>query len=151
MLFAGQNEHTIDAKGRLAIPAKYRSRWDATRDGGAWYCVPWPTRLLRLYTEAGFTRLAERSEGTLTPTPEQADLEAALYGFAERLEMDSAGRIMIPKTHLELTGLGGEVVVVGVRNRLEVRDRAEWTGAQDQRFANLPDLIAKLGGNADAG
>ncbi len=42
MHFTGYSEHTIDAKQRLAIPAKYRAQWDDKRDGTAWYGVPWP-------------------------------------------------------------------------------------------------------------
>ena len=37
MLLIGQFEHTIDAKGRLAVPAEIRARWVAERDGGAWF------------------------------------------------------------------------------------------------------------------
>ena len=59
MLFTGYSEHSIDSKLRLAIPAKYRNQWDSVRDGNAWFCIPWPSGLLRLYTESQFNRLAE--------------------------------------------------------------------------------------------
>ena len=47
MLFTGHSEHTIDAKLRLAIPAKYRNNLTPERDGLAWFCVPWPGGVLR--------------------------------------------------------------------------------------------------------
>ncbi len=144
MLFTGHAELTIDAKQRLAIPAKYRAQWDEARDGKAWYCVPWPGGVLRLYTESRFAALAERGEHTLTPGQDEADLEADLYGFAERVEMDSAGRIVIPRAHLELARLCTEVVVIGARNRLEVRDRAAWTATTAERFNKLPTLVARI-------
>jgi MraZ protein len=145
VLFAGHSEHAIDPKLRLAIPAKYRGQWDPARDGNAWYCVPWPGGILRLYTEKRFQELADRSgEQSLTPGEEEADLEADLVGFAERLEMDGAGRITVPKSHLELTGLGKEVVIVGARNRLEVRNRAKWVESEKERFAKLPTLVARI-------
>jgi len=144
LLCTGFAPATIDAKQRLAIPAKYRNQWETERDGSAWYCVPWPDGVLRLYTEGRFTTLAEQHEHSLTPDEDEADLDAVLFGLAERLEMDSQGRISLPATHLQLTGLGGEVVVVGARNRLEVRERARWLESQDERFNRLPSLVARI-------
>lgn len=151
MLFTGHSELTIDAKLRLQIPAKYRNAWDEARDGKAWYCVPWPGGIVRLYSEACFEELAQQStsggRATLTPDQDAADLEADLFSLAERIELDSAGRIVLPKQHLELAGLGGggsEVVVIGAGNRLEVRDRAAWKQTLTQRFSRLPSLVAKI-------
>ncbi len=144
MLFAGHSEHSIDSKLRLAIPAKYRHQWDAERDGGAWFCVPWPTGHLRLYTEGRFRQLASTDPGSLTPDETTAALETDLFGLAERIEPDSAGRISLPRLHLELTGLGQEVVVVGARTRLEIRDRASWKSTMEDRFNRLPDLAKRM-------
>lgn len=151
MLFTGHSELTIDAKLRLQIPAKYRNAWDDARDGKAWYCVPWPGGIVRLYSEACFEELAQQGtsggRATLTPDQDAADLEADLFSLAERIEPDSAGRIALPKQHLELAGLSGggsEVVVIGAGNRLEIRDRAVWKQSLAQRFARLPALVAKI-------
>jgi len=144
LLFTGQAELTIDAKLRLAVPAKYRAQWDPAKHGNAWICVPWPGGILRIYPETQFEQLASRNQGTLTPDRDEAELEAALFGFSERLEMDSAGRITLPKQHLERTGLNGEVVVVGARDRLEVRDRAAWNAEASNRFNSLPELVARI-------
>lgn len=141
MLFTGTSEIQIDAKQRLAIPAKYRNQWDATRDGGAWFCVPWPKgRLLRLYTEGAFVRLSDQLASSIAPSEAQSDFDASFFGYAERLETDTAGRIALPKLHLQLTGLQHQVVVVGARTHLEVRDREEWIKGHQQRFEALPAL-----------
>ena len=143
MLFTGHSLNTIDAKNRLSIPAKVRSQWDEDRDGTAWYCVPWPGGVLRLYTESAFTRMADQIEQSLMPAEDQAALDADVFSLAERLEVDAQGRISLPGTHLELTGLAGEVAVIGARNRLEVRDRASWLESQAERFARLPTLVER--------
>lgn len=143
MLFTGHSLHSIDAKHRLSIPAKYRSQWDQTRDGSAWYCVPWPGGILRLYTEAAFQKMADAIEQSLMPAEDQAALDADVFSLAERLEMDSQGRIALPAMHLELTGLTGEVAVIGARNRLEVRDRTSWLESQNERFRRLPTLVER--------
>jgi len=144
VLFTGFAECTIDAKMRLAIPAKHRAAWNEKRDGAGWYCVPWPGGVLRLFTESRFNQLAEQAPQTLTPEADEADLEASLYGLAERLEMDSAGRVTLPRSHIEFAGLTTDVVVVGVRTRLEVHDRAAWLREVPNRFARLPALVAQI-------
>lgn len=144
MIFTGSAELTIDAKGRLAIPAKFRSLLRPERDGTAWYCVPWRKHLLMLFTEARFQELAEKGPATLMPPAQQAEAQADYFGFTERLEVDSAGRINIPQLHLELTELGKDVVMVGAGPRLEVMDRATWQKDLRDRFNKLPGVMQKL-------
>ena len=141
MLFIGTSEHAIDPKARLAIPAKYRNQWDPNRDGTAWVAIPWPGGVVRLFTEAAFEKLAAGEHDTLTPSRGAAEFEAGFFGFAERLEMDSAGRITLPKAHLEFTKLKTDVVIVGAGNRLEIRDKATWLAEAPGRFA-LMDTLA---------
>lgn len=145
MLFTGQAELTVDAKQRLALPAKFRSRWDPERDGPTWYCVPWPHEgVLRLYTERRFEQMAERQEESLTPGQDVADLEATLFGYTEQLDVDSASRIRLPAWHIDLVKLPREVVLVGARNRLEIRSREAWVGRREDRFNELRQLVARL-------
>lgn len=144
MLFTGHAEHAIDAKLRLSLPKKHRAQWDPDEQGDQWYCVPWPNGILRLYPAKTFQRLAEKSAESLTPNEDQSELEATLYGLAEMLTVDAQGRIMLPKEHLEMTGLGRAVVVVGVRNRLEIHDLEGWQADRARRFADLPNLVRKV-------
>lgn len=145
MVFTGQSDHLIDAKGRLAIPAKYRKEeWGTGLPGSAWYCIPWPTGHLRLYTEATFTRLASMESGSLTPDEDVAELERLLYGSAERLESDAQGRVILPRTHQEETRIGTEVTVVGARDRIEVHGRAAWTAAMEQRKTQMAAVLARM-------
>lgn len=153
MIFTGFSEITIDQKQRLAIPAKYRSQLDPSRDGAAWYCIPWPGQGLMLFTEPMFNEFASTAQGTLTPGEGEQEFETSLFGLTERLEMDSAGRITIPRLHMELTKLSSDVVVVGSRYRLEVRDRATWTTGLQARFERLALLArnTKITGGAGDG
>lgn len=143
MLFTGTSDHTIDSKLRLALPAKQRDQ--VGRDKVVWYCVPWPGVGLRLYVEDTFEVLSRRAGESLTPGPDEADLETTLFGLAEKLEMDGQGRVALPKRLLELAGLrNAEVVVVGVRNRLEVRDRVAWEAGLQERFAKMAELVQRV-------
>ena len=100
--------------------------------------------MLRLFPERRFELLGDLGESSLTPTGAMGELESQLFGLAELLEMDSAGRVRLPARHLSLVGLPSEVVVVGVRNRLEVRSRAAWNEKQAAAFGSLPELAERL-------
>lgn len=147
MIFTGYSELVIDAKQRLAVPSKFRALLNPETDGNALYCVPWQGGGLMLFTEAMFEKFASRAEGTLTPGEEEQEFETTFFGLTERLELDSAGRISIPKLHLELTNLPSEVVVVGARTRLEVLDRAKWKAGMAGRFERQALLAKKLRGS----
>lgn len=149
VLFTGSSEHTIDSKLRLAVPAKYRNQWSKERDGEAWYCFPWPTGQLRLYTEGLFVQLAQPKDevSRLATDADLALLKSRLFGLTERLEMDTAGRVQIPKSHADMIGLAGagsEVAVVGAGDHLEVWDRARWSAKLKADFEGLPELTAKV-------
>jgi len=144
VLFTGYAELTVDAKGRLAIPAKHRKGWNPDKDGSAWYCVPWPGGKLRLYTEGRFERMAEQAEDSLTPNPDQAELDVNLFSEAERLEPDAQNRVLLPKRHIQRAQLPTEVVVVGARNRLEIWSRQAWAESQDERFERMPGLVERI-------
>lgn len=151
MPFTGQYEHTIDAKNRLAIPASIRSRWDPTRDGAAWYAVPWVGGLIRLYTETAFTVRAEAMPQSLMQEEDESEFQATLFGLARRMELDSAGRIRLPEEMLSLTGLPREVVLVGAGDRLEIRSRSEWEQSKRDRLAQLPELMRRIGARRQGG
>ncbi|QYU67994.1 hypothetical protein J4558_24560 [Leptolyngbya sp. 15MV] len=143
MLFTGHSDHVIDAKQRLALPARYRDQ--VGRDKVVWYCVPWPGVGLRLYVDEVFESLSRRGVESLTPGPDEAELETTLFGLAERLEMDGQGRVALPGHLVELAGLKSkDVVIVGVRNRLEVRDRSAWKAGLADRFAKMAQLVERV-------
>lgn len=159
MYFTGQSDNTIDGKGRLQIPAKHRAvvaspATSSAKDGGedkggrvVWMCIPWSEGArthLRLYTEARFEALADGIKGGFFTSPEQAALERLVFGAAERLEMDSAGRVQLTRKHIEFARLGTEVVVAGVRDRLEVHARAAWEAGELQQFGDMPALLARM-------
>lgn len=147
MPFTGQAEASIDTKQRLALPAKFRSRWDPERDGKTWFCLPWPhDAVLRLYTERQFNsmRVAGADPDELTPTQDLADLESAIYGNTEQLDVDANNRVRLPAWHLDLVGMPRDVIVVGAGNRLEVRSREAWTSQREQRFHDLRNLVDRV-------
>lgn len=125
-VFLGEFTHTIDEKGRLSLPAKFRP---ALNDGlvvtrGLDGC-------LFIFTSADFRALGERR---LPMThPDGRDFERMFYSGAADLNLDKQGRILLPQVLREFAGLNGDAVVVGVNTRIEVWSQAAWK-AQREKF-----------------
>ena len=145
MNFHGTFEHTLDAKHRLTVPAKYR----AALSGGLVLALgperrSDAPRSIEIWTPdayEAYTQEALLGRSPLAPTTR--DLKRWLYGRSYDTELDSAHRVMIPATHLEFAGLNKDVIVLGSGECLEVFDRGRYEAyAADQLF---PDLSESLG------
>ncbi len=147
MPFTGQAEANIDAKQRLAIPAKFRNRWDPQTEGDTWFCIPWPqTRSIRLYTQKMHNDLftAGRRDPSLTPDEDQAELDVILHSVTEEVDIDANNRIRLPKWQVEELGLPREVIVLGAGDRLEIRARDQWQAEFSDRLNRMSELASRL-------
>lgn len=141
MAFAGQADITIDAKGRLAIPSKFRAELDREGWRASWKCLPWPNGTIRLYPEPIFDRIASSLEDKLMPNEEEERLLQAFFGLSETAEADSAGRIRLSPKLLKRAQISSEATVVGSNSFLVVHDRQRWEEQERGVFEQLPDLV----------
>jgi MraZ protein len=125
-MFLGEFEHTIDAKGRLAVPARFRVHLDrgAVISKGMGRC-------LSVYTMA---RWEEKSAALVAGKSDEElrDFERRIYPSASEIELDAQGRMVIPAKLREYAGLSSEVTVTGVRDHIEVWDRQSWQEYQQR-------------------
>jgi transcriptional regulator MraZ len=148
--FRGTFEHTLDAKHRLTIPAKFR----AALAGGVVLAASWETtaatpRSIGIWIPEGyetFTQAALADENPMSPSAR--DMKRFFYGFSHDTELDSANRVMIPPNLIEYAGLDKEVLVVGAGDCLEVFDRARYPSYSADVQTRIPDLAASLGHTA---
>lgn len=126
MMFLGEYEHTLDAKGRLAVPAKFRRYLEqgAVLSKGMGRC-------LSIYTMA---RWEEKSAALVADkTDEQLrDFERQIYPSATEVELDGQGRLVLPAKLRAYAGLHSEVTVAGVRDHIEIWDREQWQAYQQR-------------------
>jgi|SRR5438876_6836524 MraZ protein len=119
-MFLGQFDHTIDAKGRMAVPAKFRGQLEkgAVISKGKGTC-------LSVYTMQRWEeKSAELAAGKTND--ELRELERRIYASAGEIELDGQGRLVIPARLRTYAGLDSEVTVAGVRDHFEIWDRAVW-------------------------
>ena len=147
MIFLGYSDHAIDAKNRLAIPSKFRSRLDPERDGAGFVIVPGqPSNRLWLYTERHFEDLSARAHSALIPDEDQLRFEQVFFPLAEYLEIDSQGRVLIPEKMLRRAKLGREVVISGVRDHLEIIPREEFEAGVEANWQRYREYQIKARG-----
>lgn len=148
VIFTGTYEHTIDAKNRLAIPSDLRNA--IQREAGATgdepvvlYLMPLDEGpdmeqharppALCLYTEQAFERRSEQLDHAAADPDELLDYELDMYPDTYRVTLDKQGRIRLPEPMIAEARLGSEVVLLGVKDHLQVRDRAAWREYRQQR------------------
>ncbi|MCI0365920.1 MAG: hypothetical protein L0Y44_07965 [Phycisphaerales bacterium] len=143
MLFTGEYEHTIDSKQRLAIPAEIRAQMDPETHGKAFYLAPGANGTLWLWPELTFVRMTNAMEQTLLPGDEAMEFEELIYPESKRLEIDSAGRVRIPEQMLAEFGLGQTVIILGMKDHLELRDPQQRKLQRQQTLAKRRDIMIR--------
>jgi MraZ protein len=139
MLFLGEYEHSLDSKQRLAIPSELRQVLNPATIGASFVAVPGPDALM-LWPDATFERLASGMGGSLVGEQTMRQFERVLFSQAAAAPLDSAGRVRIPDRLLARYGLSGNIVILGVRDHLDLISAATWKAREAERHAASEDL-----------
>ena len=130
----GEYKHSLDAKGRLAVPARLRSEL-----GGVFYVTLSMDRCLSAYSAESWQTFSDKVSAM--PYVQQRKMRP-LFAFAARCELDSQGRILLPQNLREYAGLVRDVTVVGCNNHAELWDSEEWERLHAVEMT--PDNIAAV-------
>ena len=128
----GTYEQKMDERGRIAVPARYRSSFE---DGGV--LIPGPGPELWLYPTAEFNAMAERFAVPGQLGEQARKKQYAVLADAFDVELKGQGRIQIPQKLREKTGLSGSIVVIGMGVRLEVWREEDWLAKERTTLAEL--------------
>jgi MraZ protein len=141
LAFRGAFDYTLDAKNRLTVPAKFRATLSegVVLAKGVEPCVAvWPA--------ADYEAYMDRALRDLNPmSPEHRRLQRHFSRSAFDVELDGAGRVMVPAKLMEHANLKKDVVVTGAGSCLEVWDRGRYEADDEELTADIPDLTARLG------
>lgn len=141
-MFLGRHSHSIDDKGRLALPARFREELGAgvvvTRGFDA---------CLLVYPIAAWQPLAERVSALSVGDPDARVLRRMLFAHASDLQPDRQGRILLPADLRTWSGLEREAVVAGMHDYIEIWTPAGWE-AQDaiveREGSSIAERLAQL-------
>jgi MraZ protein len=119
-MFMGEFDHSIDAKGRIIIPSKFREDL-----GDKFVITLGLDGCLFEFPDQGWQAFSEELD-KLPGTKEARHLQRTFYSMAVECEADKQGRILIPVKLRESAGLDKDIVFVGVRNKIEIWSKERW-------------------------
>ena len=141
MVFTGTFDHTLDAKNRLTVPARFRPAL-----GGGLFMVKGLEPCVAVWPTEGYSATTSAALAGLNPfSPQARDLKRFFYANAFDDKLDSAGRIMLPGALLAHAGVDREVHILGQGDYLEIWDRERWRTYNDDLPARAGELTANLG------
>ena len=135
----GTDEHIIDAKGRLFIPAKRREELGVT-----FYLAMGVDECLAIYPQETWNRFTEKFASL--PMSQSAAMRP-LFANASKCELDSQGRIVIPQKLRKYAGLEKDAVIIGVNDRAEIWSAETWNAREEEEMTpeKMKACLAALG------
>jgi MraZ protein len=144
MAFRGTFDHTLDAKNRLTVPARFRSELS-----GGVVLAKGLERCVAVWTPAAYDAYTAAALEDFHPLSKEAQkLRRFFSANSLDTELDAAGRVMVPSFLLEHAGLSKDVVVTGAGDALEVWDRATWATYNAALSSDVDEITASLGNTA---
>jgi MraZ protein len=125
MLLTGVYHRTLDEKLRFALPKPLRDAIGHP-ERCVLYLTPGTDGSLELYTEDAFSALAAGTEQASRHAPEVRAFNRLFYAQVQRIELDRHGRVRLPAELAELVLVGKEIVLLGVKDHIELWDRGRW-------------------------
>jgi MraZ protein len=142
-MFLGDHQHTLDAKGRVSLPAKFRAEMT-----GRLVVAKGLDECLYVYPTEEYQRFVADLLTGSDFDPRKRQLRRFFTSGAVETELDSAGRVSLPANLREYAGLTKEIAVTGNGNRIEIWDAEAWAAYNGQTAERIEDLAQGL---ADAG
>lgn len=149
-MFRGVNNLTLDAKGRLAVPARYRERITEVCNGQLVVTIDRGYYLL-IYPLSTWEEIEAKLVRLPSLNPQVRELQRLLVGHATEVAMDSHGRLLLPPALREFATLERDVVLLGLMNKFELWDKVTWDARREQSLTSdhgasggLPEELARL-------
>ena len=142
-MLLGEYEHTLDAKGRLAVPAKLRESL-----GGKFIITKGLDGCLFVYDMEQWQLLEQKLAALPMSLGDARKFTRFLFGGACEAECDKQGRVLLPPNLRRHASLEKDAVIVGVGNRVEIWDAQKWAeynDANEESVNELAEQLASLG------
>ena len=120
-MFTGEYRHTVDDKGRIAVPVKFRAQLDPGSMVSGWL-----DDCLAIHTKAGWEELSEKVAALPITDQNSRRFQRFVFAGAAEVELDRQGRVLLPAYLRDHIRLANEAVVVGSRDHAEIWVPATW-------------------------
>ncbi len=148
-MFRGSSSINLDAKGRLAVPSRYRQELEERCEGQMVITLDLHEPCLCLYPMQEWERIEAQISRIPSMRPEARSLQRLLVANAIDVELDGSGRLLIPPRMRAHAGLDKHVMLVGLSLKFQIWDEATWEGRFEEdldfiRQAELPEELQNL-------
>lgn len=138
-MFRGITSLNLDAKGRLAVPARYRDALMQQCDGQVVITINHEQRCLWFYPLDVWEDIEDKLIKAPGLTPEVQRLKRLLIGHATDCEVDGNGRVLVPPPLRDYGELTKRVTMVGQGNKFEIWDEDLWNAETEAALSQRPD------------
>lgn len=140
LMFIGEYTHSVDQKGRIAVPAKFRAELNrgAVITRGLDNC-------LFIYTKKEWEKLAEKMTAMPIGQKNSRAFARLMLAGAMDVELDVQGRVVIPEYLRQFATIQKQAVVAGLYNRIEIWDLAKWQAYKSATEKNSEDIAERMG------
>ena len=135
-MFRGANKVTLDAKGRLAMPARYRDTLVERSEGRLVTTVDRSDRCLLIYPLPDWEEIERKLMRLPTLNKQVRRLQRLMLGYATELEMDGHGRVLLTRELREFAGLDKQAMLIGQGNKFELWSDERWSTRRDEWLAD---------------
>ena len=142
-MFYGEYEHTIDKKGRLIIPSKFRESLKEY-DVEKFYITRGLDKCLFMFTENEWKTQESKFKSISFTKSESRKFNRLYFSGAGQIEFDKQGRILIPKYLKDFAGIKKDVMIIGVSNRIEIWSREAWNEYYNSSKESFEEIAEKL-------
>jgi MraZ protein len=142
-VFLGEYQHSVDSKGRVVLPAKFRDRLD-----GGLVVTKGQERCLYVFPIDRWEEEVAKVNNLPRTDRRSRNYARSFFGAASDQSMDGQGRIQIPQPLRDYAALTKDVAVVGVADRVEIWDAESWTANSseaDELYAGIEEALSGEG------
>ncbi len=143
-MFRGSFEHTVDSKGRVSVPSKFREIISDRYEGKLVLAMDYD-RCLTVYPLEEWEKLEEKIRSLPTMKKEVKDFMRFLLASATECELDKQGRVLITPAHRQHAGITKNVTLVGIIDKIEIWDSKAWEARNTQNGDKIGEALAALG------
>ena len=147
--FRGVSNLSLDAKGRIVLPARYRERLLEICHGELIVTIDTEQPCLLIYPLPEWELIEEKSEALPSCNPTTRRIQRLLIGHATEVEVDANGRMLLSNPLREYAQLGKKVVLIGQGKKFELWDEAIWSQRMESWLrepvdGETPEALAEL-------
>ncbi len=143
-VFRGSFEHSVDSKGRVSVPSRFREIIAERYEGKLVLTMDFD-KCIMAYPLEEWERVEEKLRSLPQSQKEVKDYMRYVYSNASECELDKQGRILIPPMLRESARISKAVIVVGMLNKMEIWDKSAWDARKTQTGDKIGEVLSTLG------